>query len=180
MKFLKWFLILIVSVVALVLIIGLFVDGHHNIVREVTINKPKKQVFDYIKYIKNQDNYSVWNQKDPNMQKDYKGTDGTVGFVYSWNSKNSEVGVGEQEISKISDGERIDMLLRFRKPMNIRDTAYMKTEAVDSATTKVKWGFVCDMPYPWKTICLFMNMDKMIGNDLSSNLTNLKTLLEKK
>jgi hypothetical protein len=35
------------------------------------------------------------------------------------------------------------------------------------------------LPYPFNLMLLFMNMDKMIGDDLSTGLTNLKTLLEK-
>lgn len=34
---------------------------------------------------------------DPNMEKEFKGTDGTVGFIYGWNG-NKEGGEGEQEI----------------------------------------------------------------------------------
>ena len=43
------------------------------------VNKPKQQVFDYVKLIKNQEQYSVWVMKDPNIKIVYTGTDGTVG-----------------------------------------------------------------------------------------------------
>src|SRR5436853_2020024 len=108
MKTLKKILIVIVILFAIPLIVALFVKSDYAIERQVTINKPKQEVFDYIKYVRNQDNYSVWNQRDPNMKKEYKGTDGTVGFIYSWDSENKEVGKGEQEIVNIKDGERID------------------------------------------------------------------------
>ena len=31
----------------------------------ITINQPKKTVFDYIRMLKNQDNFSVWAKMDP-------------------------------------------------------------------------------------------------------------------
>lgn len=34
---------------------------------------------------------------DPNMRKNFKGTDGTVGFCYAWDG-NKKAGKGEQEI----------------------------------------------------------------------------------
>ena len=64
----------------------------------MVINKTKSEVF---AYIKNQNNYSVWNKKDPNSKIEYKGEDGTDGFVASWDSNMKDVGKGEQEIKKI-------------------------------------------------------------------------------
>ena len=116
---------------------------------------------------------------DPNMKKDYRGTDGTVGFVSAWESQADSVGKGEQEIKKITEGERIDFELRFEKPFEATDFAYMTTESLDSSQTKVKWGFNGKMPYPMNLMCLFMDMDAMLCPDLAKGLSNLKGILEK-
>ena len=179
MKILKRILIVVVIIIAVPLIAALFIKGDYAVVRETTISKPKQEVFSYIKEIKNQNNYSVWNMKDPKSKMEYTGTDGTVGFISSWDSEMKEVGKGEQEIKKIAEGERIDMELRFKKPFEATDYAYMTTEAIDSTHTKVSWGFTGKMPYPMNFMCLFMNMDKMLGPDLQSGLDNLKGILEK-
>ena len=179
MKILKKVLLVIAGIIALALIIGLFVKKEYAVEREVTITKPKQVVFDYLKQIKNQDSYSVWAMKDPNMKKEYKGTDGTVGFVSSWDSENEHVGKGEQEIKNIKDGERIDMELRFMKPFKATDNAFLTTESAGENQTKVKWGFNGKMPYPMNLMLLCMDMDKMLGKDLQSGLDNLKTILEK-
>ncbi len=47
------------------------------------------------------------------MKTEYRGTDGTVGFVSAWDSPVRDAGKGEQEITKIDDGKRIDYELRF-------------------------------------------------------------------
>ena len=179
MKILKWILIVIAIIIAIPLIAALFVKGEYAVERETTIAKPKQQVFEYVKSIKNQNNYSVWNMKDPNSKMEYTGTDGTVGFISAWDSEMKEVGKGEQEITKITEGERVDMELRFTKPMESTDYAYMTTEAIDSTQTKVKWGFNGKMPYPMNFMCLFMNMDEMLGPDLQTGLNNMKGILEK-
>lgn len=177
MKILKRILIGIVGLIALALIIALFVKKEYAVEREVIINKPKQEVFDYVKMLKNQDNFSVWAMRDPNMKKEYKGTDGTVGFVSAWDG-NDQVGKGEQEIKKISEGERLDFELRFIKPFEATDDAYMTTEAVAENQTKVKWGFNGKMPYPMNLMLLFMDMDEMLGKDLADGLNNLKKVLE--
>jgi uncharacterized protein YndB with AHSA1/START domain len=148
--------------------------------REITINKPRDSVFLFAKYLKNQDLYSTWNQKDPKMKKTYSGTDGTVGFIAGWESTNDEVGVGEQEIKKIVEGERLELELRFKIPYESKDNAYMTTEALSPNETKVKWGFKGQMPYPMNLMLVTMNMDKMLGKELQTGLENLKVLLEKK
>ncbi len=178
MKILKKILIGILGLVALVLIVALFVKKEYAVVREITINKAKQEVFDYLKFLKNQDNFSVWAQRDSNMKKEFKGTDGTVGFVSAWDG-NKEVGKGEQEIKKITEGERLDFELRFIEPFEAKDNAYMTTEAVDTVHTKVTWGFDGKMNYPMNLMLVFMDMDKMLGPDLEKGLTNLKGVLEK-
>jgi uncharacterized protein YndB with AHSA1/START domain len=179
MRFLKIFLIGLASIIVLILVILLFTKKEYAVEREIVINKPNQEVFDYIKYLKNQDNFSVWAQKDPNMKKTYTGTDGTVGFISAWDSNVKDVGVGEQEIKKITEGERLDFELRFKKPFEATDNAFMTTEAMGENQTKVKWGFFGKMKYPMNGMLLMMDMDKMLGGQLQTGLDNLKNVLEK-
>lgn len=178
MKIVKKILLGIIGIIVLLLIIALFVKKEYGVEREITINKPKQEVFDYLKMLKNQDNFSVWAKRDPNMKKEYRGTDGTVGFVSAWDSENKHVGKGEQEIKNITEGERLDFELRFLKPFEATDNAFMTTEALSDNQTKVKWGFNGKMAYPMNLMLLFMNMDEMLGKDLQEGLNNLKAILE--
>lgn len=178
MKILKKIGIVLVILIAIPLVIALFIDKEYAVERGVIINKSKAEVFDYIKYLKNQDNYSVWAKKDPKMQKKYAGTDGTVGFVSKWNSKDENVGVGEQEIKKITSGSRVDYELRFKEPFEATDNAYMTTKELEPMKTQVTWGFNGKMDYPMNFMLLFMDMEEMLGNDLEEGLGNLKRIME--
>ena len=179
MKIVKVILIGLVSLLALVLIVAIFLKKEYAVEREITINKPKAEVFEYVKLLKNQDNFSVWAMRDPNMKKEFKGTDGTVGFTSAWDSDMKHVGKGEQEIKKITEGERIDYELRFIKPFEATDNAYLSFASADSTQTQVKWGFDGKMKYPMNIMLVFMDMDKMLGSDLETGLQNLKAVLEK-
>jgi hypothetical protein len=55
----------------------------------------------------------------------------------------------------------------------------MTTKTVTDSVTKVNWGFKSTMPYPMNLMRLFMNLEKMLGDDYSKGLTNLKVELEK-
>lgn len=181
MKILKKILLVIVILIGLVLITGLFVNKDMKAEREVIIDKPRAQVFDYVKHLRNQSDYSKWGGMDPNMKKEYKGVDGTVGFIFKWESDKDDVGKGEQEIKGIKENERIDYELRFIEPWESTATSAMILEEIpgDANKTKVKWGFSGSMDYPFNVMRLFMDMEKMIGDDFATGLNNLKTKMER-
>ena len=179
MKIIKAILFSILGIIALALIVALFMPKEYAVEREVIINQPKDSVFSYIKYLKNQDNFSVWAKTDPNMKKTFTGVDGTVGAISAWESTNENVGIGEQEIKKIKEGERIDFELRFKTPFEATENAYMTTEAISATETKVKWVFNGGMDYPMNLMLPFLQMDKVIGKDLQTGLDSLKVILEK-
>ncbi|MEO8512727.1 MAG: SRPBCC family protein [Ignavibacteria bacterium] len=179
MKIIKWILIIIVILVAIPLITAVFVKKDYSIEREVVINKPKQEVFEYVKFLKNQNNFSKWAQMDIHMRKTFTGTDGTPGFVSAWDSDSSDVGSGEQEIKAIKEGEKIDYEIRFKKPFESTSSAYMTTETVNGNQTKVKWSFFGHMSYPMNLMQVVMDMDKAVGSDLQTGLNNLKGIMEK-
>ncbi len=178
-KFLKYFGATLAGLIALVLVAALFVRKEYTVERSISINLPKQAVYDYVKYLRNQETYSVWGQIDPGMKRDFRGTDATEGFVAAWDSPVKEAGKGEQEITKITDGERIDYELRFYEPMKSTDNAFMEVKDDGESATKVTWGFYGKIKYPTNLMLLFMDMDAMLGKDLEGGLKNLKSLLEK-
>ena len=177
-KFLKIAGLVLFSLIAIILLTALFVRKEYSVEREITISQPKQLVFDYVKYLKNQNNFSVWAKIDPNMKVSFRGTDGTVGFVSAWDSEVKEAGKGEQEIIKITDNERIDYEIRFLEPMKSTDYAFLQFSSVNDSTTSAKWGFYGKMPYPMNLMLIIMDMDAMLGKDLEGGLKNLKSLLE--
>lgn len=175
MKMFTKILIAVIIIIAIPMIMALFIKNQYTVEREITINKPTPEVFDYIKHLKNQDNYNKWVRMDPNMTKAFAGTDGTVGFIYAW--EGPKAGKGEQELKRITEGQRVDMELRFKKPFESIATAYMTTEPLAASHTKVKWQMAGTSKYPMNIMNLFM--DKLLGTDLQTSLDMLKNNLEK-
>lgn len=176
MKLVKTILTIILILIAIPLLIALFIQKEYAIEREIAINKPRLEVFNYVKHLKNQDNYSTWVRMDPNMKKDFRGTDGTVGFVYAWNG-NKEAGQGEQEIKNIVEGQRVEVEIRFVRPFEGSAMAPLVTEPISENQTKVKWTFKGKNPYPLNFMNLFMN--NLLGKDMETSLSRLKGVLEK-
>jgi len=177
MKIVFVILISVVVMIALLLIIAFFVKKEYAIQREIAINKSSGEVYNYIRFLRNQENYSKWVMADPYMKKDFSGADGTKGFVYAWDSDNKNVGKGEQEIVKLVEGKRVDAEIRFIKPFEGIATTNMTTELISPDQTRVVWGMQGVSKYPMNIMNPFM--DNLLGKDLQSSLNQLKNILEK-
>ncbi len=178
MGIIKKILIALILIIAVVLIAAAIMPKDYAVEREITINKPVDSVFNYVRSLRNQNEFSVWANLDPKMKSTYKGTDGAVGSISAWESEVKDVGVGEQEITKINEGKRIEFALRFKKPMDDTAVGFMSTESISGNQTKVKWGISGVIPYPMNIMLPMMKMDQMIGNDLQKGLENLKAKME--
>lgn len=172
-------LIIIAALIALFFIAAALAPKTYRVERSIEINRPVAEVFNYLKHLKNQDNYSKWVRTDSQMKKTFKGTDGTVGFVYSWDG-NKQAGAGEQEIKLIQENERLEVEVRFIRPFTGVAGAPFTTRAVSTAQTEVTWGLHSNMKYPLNIMLLFMNMDKFLGKDIEASLQLLKQVLEER
>lgn len=171
-------LYILLGLVLLIVLLALIAPKSYAVSRNITINKPVTEVYNYLKYIKNQDHWSPWQERDPDMKKTFTGTDGEVGFVSAWESDHKQVGSGEQEIVGLKENEEILTHLRFLKPFKSESNAYIRVDEVDDGT-KVTWGFSGNNKFPMSIFMLFMNMDKAVGTDFEQGLSKLKAVLEK-
>jgi hypothetical protein len=171
MKTLKKIIVVLLIIVAIPLILALFVSKDFHSEREIVIEKPVEEVYNYIRYVKNQDNFGTWQLSDPDMKTQAEGIDGEIGFKYRWEGKKT--GKGSQTIINLVNNQKVETELDF----GFGDPAksYFLTEEVSSNQTKVIWGISGRTPYPWNLVSLFYDM----GNDFEKGLLNLKNLLEK-
>jgi hypothetical protein len=148
-----------------------------KIEKSIEINKSSDLVFDFLRMTKNQDNFSVWNMSDPNMKKNHQGMDGTIGFIYSWDSPMKNVGAGEQEITGIVQGKSIDYTIRFFRPMQNTGKSQFQIAGFGDGGALVTWIFDSPSKFP---MSLFSPIFKrMLGKDIEKSLINLKSILEK-
>ncbi len=171
-------LYILIGLVLLIAILAMIAPKNYDVSRSTSISRPIAEVFDYIRSLKKQDEWGPWGKRDPNMTKEFRGTDGEVGAISSWKG-NKEVGEGEQEITGIKENEVVETQLRFLKPWKSESDAYIKVNDEGNGSTKVTWGFSGKNKFPVSIIMLFMNMDKSVGKDFEQGLSDLKSILEK-
>ncbi len=169
-------LLIVAGIIALLLIIGLFTKREHYVKQEIIINASRQKVFDYLKLLKNQDEWNKNAKGDPDKKEEFKGTDGTVGFILAF-SGNKNVGEGEKEIKNIIEGKRIETEMRFVKPIAFTASLIMDTESISDNQTKVNLIHSGTMKYPLNI--LIQMFEKMFAKQMDISLSTLKNVLEK-
>ena len=174
--FILWGLGLLVSVFVIALVVLAFVPTSFTVRREIIINRPTHEVFDYLRNLKNQPAFSMWSQLDPAMEKSFRGTDGTAGSIYAWSSQEKNVGMGELEVKALEANRRIELEIRFTKPFVSADPTVIEFEALDPARTRVMQAYFGKMPYPMNVLC--RTISKTIGEGMDTSFQSLKLILE--
>jgi uncharacterized protein YndB with AHSA1/START domain len=170
--------IIIAVVILIPLIAGAVMSEDYVIETELNINKPKAEVFGYLKYLRNADQFNKWVMTDPNMRKEFIGTDATEGFIYKWDSDMKNVGAGEQEIKQLIDGEKVDYEIRFTRPFANVCGAAIVTKSAGDGTTNVAWSFYGKRSFVMRIFHFLFNLKKVLQKDLHTSLVNLKNVLE--
>lgn len=171
------FLYILAAIGVVVIILGLIAPKSYEVSRSIEVKRNLKETFSYLRSLKKQDEWSPWGKRDPNMKKEFEGTDGQVGAISRWEG-NKEVGSGEQETMNIVENELIETQLRFLKPFKSTSDAFLKVDEIADGT-KVTWGFKGKNKFPMSIMMIFMNMEKAIGKDFGEGLQSLKEILEK-
>ncbi len=164
------------GLLAIVFLIAFAIKKEYSICAEIIIDRPSDVVFNYIIHLRNQEKYSKWVMADPNAKLVYKGVDGTKGFIASWESEDKNVGVGEQEITKIVPGEGYEVEIRFEKPFKGISQAQTMAKAIGTSQTKVRTNFDTKTPFPMSIMIPVIK--KMLLKDMNQNMMNLKRILE--
>ncbi|QLE01922.1 SRPBCC family protein [Galbibacter sp. BG1] len=171
------FLYILGGILILVIFLTIIAPKSYIVSRSIQVKKPLPEVFEYLKYLKNQQEWSPWSKKDPYMENKILGVDGKVGAISYWKG-NKEVGEGEQEIVAINENESVLTELRFFKPFKSTSKGFIKVEKVLPDVTTIVWGFSGDYKFPMNILMIFMNMDKTVGKDFEQGLQDLKRNLE--
>ncbi len=168
-------ILVVAGIIALLLLIALFMKRAHAVKCDIVINAPRQKVFDFLKLLKNQDKFNKHAMVAPDRNREFRGTDGTVGYIYAWGG-NKDAGEGEKEIINIVEEKSIEMEIRFVKPMKTSATIVMEMESLSDNQTKVYWSNAGILKYP---VNIFIPMmQKHVAKDMDSSLLTLKSILE--
>lgn len=172
------FFYVIIGIITFVAFLHAWAKKEYNLSRTVVINRPKAEVYAFIRQLKKQPLWLPWYLKDPDAVIKYKGEDGKVGASSYWKGSNNIEGI--QKIVKVKEGKVFETQLFFIKPYKSLSLNYIAVKEVEPDRTKMVWGVKGVHKFPASVLMLFYGMDRAIGKDFEVGLYNLKTYLERK
>jgi uncharacterized protein YndB with AHSA1/START domain len=175
MKIVQWTLAVVGAIVLALIVAGIFLPSGYAVQRSAVINAPANKVYNLVVEPRQWANWSVWNQRDPNMKVTYKGPPFGMGAKWEWVSKSE--GSGSMEFTRVEPDRVVEYALSF-PDFNMRSNGALTLEPSGTAT-RVTWAISGDVGGNPVKHYLAVMMDRMVGPDFEGGLANLKALAEK-
>jgi len=173
---LKKIVIALFVLVAVIAVIVALQPAEFRIARSATIAAPAPVVFQQVNDFHNWQNWSPWEGRDPAMKRIFDGAPAGAGAVYRWEG-NKEVGSGSMTIAESRPNELVTIRLEFLKPFRATSMAEFAFKP-DGNRTAVTWSMTGRNNFMAKAVHLFLNMDKIIGDDFERGLAQMKQIAE--
>jgi len=173
---LKKILIALAAIIVVFVAVVAMQPSEFRIVRTATMSAPAPAVFAQVNDFHNWEAWSPWAKLDPTAKNSFEGPSAGIGAIFRW-AGNKEVGEGSMTITESRPSDLIKIKLEFLKPFAATNTAEF-TFKPDGDQTAVTWGMAGKNNFISKAICLFMNMDKMVGGKFEEGLAAMKSIVE--
>lgn len=168
--------VLLAIAIAVVLVLASGKPDDFRYERSTMVNAPADRIFPFVSDFKKWIVWSPYETKDPDMKRTYGETTEGVGAVYAWDG-NKEIGSGRMEIADATQPSLIRIKLDVFRPMKANNIAeFIFTPA--EGGTRVTWAMNGKSHFMAKVVCVFLNVDKMVGNDFDKGLQALKAAAE--
>lgn len=164
-----------VVIAAFVVVVALR-PSDFRVVRSASFHAPADIVFAQINDLHHYEVWNPWKKYDPAMTVMFEGPRIGPDAVMSWVG-NNQVGTGHLTITEAKPNELVRMRLDFVKPFASTATAEFNLVPRGGETT-VSWSMSGRHTFVPKAVSLFMNMDKMIGDEFEKGLADLRSIVE--
>ena len=173
----KIVLIGIAAIVAVFLVIVALQPSDFRVERSATMRAPAAAPYAQVNDFQNWRAWSPWEKVDPELKRSYEGPRAGTGAQYAWVG-NKDVGEGRMTIVDSKPGELVRIKLEFFKPFAaVNDAQFSFKPAGDG--TAVTWSMTGRNNFLAKAICLFVDMDRMVGGMFEQGLAQMKAVVEK-
>ncbi|MFC0358285.1 SRPBCC family protein [Kytococcus schroeteri] len=146
-----------------------------QVTRSVEISASPEEVFPYLNDLHLWQQWSPWEEVDPDLRRCYSDPANGVGATYAWEG-NRKAGKGEMEITHSEVG-RVSLDLRFEKPFRA-DNQVAFTLAPTAVGTLVTWTMTGTRGRVMALVNKVADFDAMIGRDFEKGLGRLKRAVE--
>ncbi len=170
-KILIGLLVIIVGIV----IVSRFQPDSYTVERSATIAAPPEVVFEHVNNFQKWQQFNAWGDSDPNAVYTYNDIASGVGANFKWKG-NSDMGAGKMTILESKPNEYVKVDLEFIEPFSGKAIAEFVL-APASGGTQLTERTSSDHNFFSKIMCMFMDMDKMIGDKYEEGFRRMNNIL---
>lgn len=170
-------LIGLVVIVGGLLIYAAVQPKDYLISREITLAASPEAVFPWLNNSKKMNEWMPWSEMDSKMVMSYEGPEEGVGATSAWTS-DGQMGIGKATIIESVPNQSVKSKLEYTKPFEGTQIADLVVTPAGTNSTLVKWSVQGENQFIGRLMCIFMNMDKMVGGSFEKGLANLKSKVE--
>jgi len=171
----KILLVLVALFLVFVVIVALQPSDFH-VERSVTVDAPASKVFGEVNDFHKWEAWSPWAKLDPDAKVTFDGPQAGEGSVMTW-AGNSEVGAGKMTLVESKPDKLVKIKVDFTEPFEGTSGAQFDFNP-EGDKTNVTWSMNDDHNFLEKAMCLIMNGEKMVGEQMEQGLTKLKQVSE--
>lgn len=169
---------ILIAIVALLCAFLAFVatrEGKFHYERSGVIQASPEKIFPYLISFQKGQEWSPYTKADPQMKISYSGTEGALGSVMQFES--NQAGSGHLELVGMLANKSVDIRLVMAKPFAADNQVHYSLEPVEGGT-KFTWAMDGEGGFMGKLISVVINCEKMVGDQFSEGIANLKKLVE--
>jgi polyketide cyclase/dehydrase/lipid transport protein len=173
----KIVLVGVAVLIAAFLVVVAVQPSDFRVERSATMRAPAAAPYAQVNDFQKWRDWSPWEKVDPQLKRSYQGPQAGAGAQYAWVG-NKDVGEGRMTIVESKPGELVRIKLEFFKPFAaVNDAQFSFKPAGDG--TAVTWSMTGHNNFLSKAICLFVDMDKMVGGMFEQGLAQMKAVVER-
>lgn len=174
-------LLLRLAGIVIVVLLGLaaasfLLPGSYRVERSIEIGAPAARVFEYVGDLRQWPTWTIWSERDPQMQRTFSPVSAGVGAWQKWDGP--EAGRGELTITASEPPSRL--AYEFYLPAyEMRSLGELTITPAGEGRVRVVWSDAGKLGYNPASRWMGLLMDRMIGGDFAEGLARLKLLSEK-
>lgn len=175
-KKLLFILGILVAAIAIFAVVVAMQPADYKVVRTASIGASPDKVFAQVNDFHKWEAWSPWAKIDPAAKYTYDGPTAGIGAIFTW-AGNKQVGEGRMTVTESRPTDLIRIKLEFIKPFP-SDCLTEFSFKPEGNNTIVTWAMSGTKNFMSKAVCMFINMDKMVGGDFEKGLASMKTVAE--
>lgn len=167
----KKLLLGLVAIIVILAVVASFQSDEMKVTRSAVIPATPDAIYAVVNDFSKWMSWSPWTGLDPEMKHRLEGPTQGVGAKFHWEG-NMECGAGTSNLTASKLNEFVHMRIDMTRPME-GSTEVQFTFVPEGAGTKVTWAMQGKKSFMGKLMGLFMDCEKMCGDDFEKGLANL-------